>query len=197
MDLVFIYGPPGVGKLTVAQELARLTGYRLFDNHASIDVIRRVFDFNDEAFWPLVRRLRYDVLEAACQHGVSLISTGAYAHGKDTETFEKGLGLIDRYDGRVCLVHLTCSLAMLEQRVQSEGRTNKMHSLETVRADMTVHDYFTPLPGRESCNRQYGGAAGRGGVANRGALQVEDWGGVTVAGGEGGRGLVPPAEPGA
>jgi replication-associated recombination protein RarA len=33
LDLVISYDAPGVGQLTVATALARLTGYRLFDNH--------------------------------------------------------------------------------------------------------------------------------------------------------------------
>jgi tRNA uridine 5-carbamoylmethylation protein Kti12 len=32
MKLIFLYGPPAVGKLTVAQELVTLTGYKLFHN---------------------------------------------------------------------------------------------------------------------------------------------------------------------
>ena len=32
MKLVFIYGPPAVGKLTVAKELAALTGFKVFHN---------------------------------------------------------------------------------------------------------------------------------------------------------------------
>ncbi len=33
MQLVFLYGPPGVGKLTVGNALSALTGYKLFHNH--------------------------------------------------------------------------------------------------------------------------------------------------------------------
>ena len=50
MNLVFIYGPPGVGKLSVARELARATGYKLFDNHVSIACAESVFEFGTKPF---------------------------------------------------------------------------------------------------------------------------------------------------
>jgi len=39
MELLFIYGPAAVGKLTVARELAKLTGFRLFHNHLTVDAV--------------------------------------------------------------------------------------------------------------------------------------------------------------
>jgi replication-associated recombination protein RarA len=33
-SLVFIYGPPAAGKLTVAEALAMRTGHKVFHNHA-------------------------------------------------------------------------------------------------------------------------------------------------------------------
>ncbi len=44
MDLVYLYGPPAVGKLTIATELARRTGFKVFHNHLSIDCVKPVFD---------------------------------------------------------------------------------------------------------------------------------------------------------
>ena len=150
MNFVLIYGPPGVGKLTVGKELASLTGYKLFDNHASIDVVRRVFDFSDAPFWPLVLRFRFDVFETAAEHGVDVITTGAYVHPEDAELAEQMFAHVEKHAGRVILVHLTCRLDVLEERVQSAGRDNKMNSLETARADMARKDYFTPIPNRQS-----------------------------------------------
>ena len=37
--LCLVYGPPAVGKLTVAKEIAARTGYRLVHNHVSIDPV--------------------------------------------------------------------------------------------------------------------------------------------------------------
>ncbi len=38
MKLILIYGPEASGKLTVAGELAAITGNRVFHNHVSIEV---------------------------------------------------------------------------------------------------------------------------------------------------------------
>lgn len=50
MELIFIYGPAVVGKLTIGRELAKLTGFRLFHNHLTVDAIMAVFDFGRESF---------------------------------------------------------------------------------------------------------------------------------------------------
>ncbi|OLE70972.1 hypothetical protein AUF78_04195 [archaeon 13_1_20CM_2_51_12] len=43
--LVFIYGPPAVGKLTVAIELSKQIGFKLYHNHVSIDFVKSIFQF--------------------------------------------------------------------------------------------------------------------------------------------------------
>ena len=45
VKLVFLHGLPGVGKLTVARELAQLTGYKLFHTTTSaVDLVGSVFE---------------------------------------------------------------------------------------------------------------------------------------------------------
>jgi tRNA uridine 5-carbamoylmethylation protein Kti12 len=51
MKLIFIYGPPAVGKLTVAEELVKLHDYRLFHNHLTLDLVRNIYpEFNQQMF---------------------------------------------------------------------------------------------------------------------------------------------------
>lgn len=44
MKLIIITGPHAVGKMTVGQELAKITELRLFHNHMSIDVVSGLFE---------------------------------------------------------------------------------------------------------------------------------------------------------
>ncbi len=50
MNLVFLYGRPAVGKLTVARRLAELAGLRLFHNHLVVDTALSLYDFGTEGF---------------------------------------------------------------------------------------------------------------------------------------------------
>lgn len=122
MRLVFLYGPPAVGKLTVAQELAALTGYKLFHNHLTVDLVAAVFPFNSPAFWPLVRRFRHDMLTAASRDGVDLIFTYVYAHPDDQRNVRALIKPILVNGGAVHFVQLTCAREVLLGRVASEPR---------------------------------------------------------------------------
>ena len=44
MNFIIIYGPAAVGKMTVGKELSKLTGYKLFHNHMSIEFVLQFFD---------------------------------------------------------------------------------------------------------------------------------------------------------
>jgi len=152
MNLVFIYGPPGVGKLSVARELARLTGYKLFDNHVSIACVESVFDFGTPPFGKLVTTVRTLVFDEAARAGVSLVFTFVYAHPEDAPFVERVCRLAEAHGGRALLVHLTCSREELEQRLPhpERARARKLASLDVLREVTARYDIFSSVPGRES-----------------------------------------------
>jgi hypothetical protein len=122
MDLVFIYGPPATGKLTVSQELSKITGYRVFHNHASLDFVSTVFDFGTPKFSELVVKYRMDMLEEAAKEGISVIFTSSYVKGFSTKLTDKLVGVIEGHGGRVRFTYLHCDKDELAKRVGGESR---------------------------------------------------------------------------
>ena len=43
MDVIYLYGAPAIGKRTVAHELAKLTGFKVVDNHIHTPLILTFF----------------------------------------------------------------------------------------------------------------------------------------------------------
>jgi len=58
MRLVFLFGLPGSGKLTVAREPSALTGWKLFHNHLTVDLLLAVFPFGCKEFIELREQIR-------------------------------------------------------------------------------------------------------------------------------------------
>ena len=97
MTLVVLYGAPGAGKLTVARALGTLTGFKVFHNHLSLDLVKAVFDFPTPPFLALMERIRLATFEAAAREGVpGLIFTFVYAAPED-DAFVKRM--IDAVEG--------------------------------------------------------------------------------------------------
>ena len=60
--LVIILGPHAVGKMTVGQELAKITDLRLFHNHMSIELTRKLFAHSEKEWSVLNETIRKTVL---------------------------------------------------------------------------------------------------------------------------------------
>jgi tRNA uridine 5-carbamoylmethylation protein Kti12 len=122
MKLVFIYGPPAVGKLTVARELARITGFKLYHNHVSVDFVKSVFEFGSPTFWRLVDKFRREILEEAARQGVDTIFTFVYGKGVDDEFVRDIVRRVESHRGKVCFVRLHCDRRELLRRVGASSR---------------------------------------------------------------------------
>jgi tRNA uridine 5-carbamoylmethylation protein Kti12 len=122
MRLVFIYGPPASGKLTVAKELAKLTGFRLFHNHISIEFVQSLFDFGSKPFWRLTDKYRTEMIEEAAKEGVDTIFTFVYGKTTDDLFVKSVLRKVKAHGGKVCFVRLQCEKDELERRVTRKTR---------------------------------------------------------------------------
>jgi shikimate kinase len=152
MQLVFLYGPPGVGKLTVGTELARLTGFRLFHNHLSVNLVSAVFERDSEIWLQLLRQIRRDVLTQAARHQVNLIMTGVYSGTPEhAAAWQTMLEPVRSAGGSVVFGQLVCERDELFRRVQNANRRalDKLVDAERLmelleRFDLTATAPFEP-----------------------------------------------------
>ena len=126
--LVYLYGPPAAGKLTIAEALAEQSGFRLFHNHLTVNAVRAVFDFGSPPFIELVQRMRLDVFATAMRSDVDVIFTNTSAWGGDdararfaafaseVDDVVRGAG------GTTCFVQVTAPEDVLVSRVALEWR---------------------------------------------------------------------------
>jgi hypothetical protein len=135
MKLVFVHGAPAVGKLAVARELARLTGYRLFHNHLTVDLVSSVFTFGSEPFVLLREEIWLAVFRAAAQNNVSLVFTFNPENTVRERFIQETLDVVGSAGGRVIFVELTCAEEELEQRIENPSRNefDKLRSVEQYR----------------------------------------------------------------
>ena len=78
--LLFVAGPPAVGKMSVGQAITERTGLRLFHNHLSIELALRYFDYGTPAFGRLNDEIRRRVIEEVAASDLpGLVFTFAWA----------------------------------------------------------------------------------------------------------------------
>lgn len=110
--LLFIIGPPAVGKMTVGEEIAARTGLRLFHNHLAIEPVLRFFSFGSAPFGRLVDRFRRDLIEevaASDLPGMIFTYVWAFNHPGDEQAVHQFAEPFRRRNGRVLYVELQAS----------------------------------------------------------------------------------------
>jgi|SRR5690349_6259545 hypothetical protein len=150
--LVYLYGPPAVGKLTIAERLAETTGAKLFHNHLTVNAITPIFDFASPPFTEVLHRLRLDVFATAARAGIDLIFTNSSAWTGDDPrarfaTFaDKAARLVVANGGTTLFVQVEAPLAVLERRVGNASRRahHKLVDARRLRERLATHD-ATPL----------------------------------------------------
>lgn len=149
MQIVFIYGPVAVGKLTVAREVEKLTGLPLFHNHLIVDAVGAVFPFGSEAFIRLRESFWIQTFVEAARSDRSLVFTFAPEPTVDSGFPDRVRRAIAPFGGSVVFIALKVSRDEQERRLTNPSRLafGKLMSLELLR-DLRVgfDDSLAPMP---------------------------------------------------
>ena len=123
MKLVIIYGPPAVGKLSVATELIKLTKFKLLHNHLVRDLLTSMIG-EDDKLYRVDIPLRKNLIRYAIKMEVpSLIFTTCYvANTEGKRYFKDIIKIVEKSGGKIYFVKLITSEKVLCKRVVREDR---------------------------------------------------------------------------
>lgn len=142
MKLIFIYGPAASGKLTVARELARLTGLAVFHNHLIVDAVASVFPFGSDRFIRLREKFWLTMFREAAEAGQTMIFTFAPEATVAPDFPDRTRTTVEAFGGEVLFVRLTLPADEQERRIDNASRSEfgKLRSLGLLRQ---LRDQFT------------------------------------------------------
>jgi hypothetical protein len=135
MQLIFIWGGAASGKLTVAQELARITSLPLFHNHLVVDALLERLEFGEPEFVRLREQMWMAGFETAASQGRSMIFTFAPEPSVPDGFTQRVEALVQANGGAVRYVRLVLSDAEQERRIANASRRTfrKLVSLDMLR----------------------------------------------------------------
>lgn len=122
MKLMFLIGDAAVGKMTVGQELMKITDLRLFHNHMTIEpVIESFGHFNGKAISRL-REVIFEEFAASKNCGMIFTYMWAFDQQSDWDYIEHVKEIFKPYDTEFYYVELVANLEVRLERNVTENR---------------------------------------------------------------------------
>ena len=134
MKFVLIVGDGAVGKMTVGQELMKITDLRLFHNHMTIEPVIEIFnDFNADVIMKL-RYLIFNEFVKTDNYGMIYTCMWAYDSQEDWEIMTKIINIFKDAGSELYCVELTAPLDIRLQRNVTENRLANKASKRDIEA---------------------------------------------------------------
>ncbi len=134
MKLVFLIGNAAVGKMTVGQELMKITGLRLFHNHMTVEPVIEIFGrYNGEA----INRLRQVVFEEFAKsdcYGMIFTYMWAFDQQSDWDYVEHVKSIFKPYHTEFYYVELVASREVRLERNATGNRLKNKASKRNIEA---------------------------------------------------------------
>ncbi|WP_033542271.1 AAA family ATPase [Planococcus sp. CAU13] len=132
MKFVLLFGPQAVGKMTVGQELSKITQLKLLHNHMTIDLLEPFFGFEPE-MWQLSTKFREEIFNAFAKsdkYGMIFTYVWAFDQQEDWDFVEKVSAIFDAQGAEIFFVELE---ADLDERIARNKTANRLEHKPTKR----------------------------------------------------------------
>jgi cytidylate kinase len=125
MKLIIIFGPHAVGKMTVGQELAKITNLKLFHNHMTIDVVSDLFENMPSERNRLINLFRKEIFETyskSDEYGMIFTYMWAFDRKDDWEYIDYVENLFSSRGADIYFVELEADYDLRIERNKTDNR---------------------------------------------------------------------------
>jgi hypothetical protein len=131
---VFLIGNPAVGKMTVGQELMKITDLRLFHGHMTIEPVIEIFGyFHDKATYKM-REVIFEEFAASSNYGLIYTYVWAFDQKSDWDYVEHFTNIFRKIGADVYYVELVAPQEVRLQRNITESRLKHKVSKRDIEA---------------------------------------------------------------
>ena len=132
MKLVIILGDAAVGKMTVGQELMKITDLRLFHNHMTIEPVIEIFGKYDGETIFRLREVIFEEFAKSDNYGMIFTYMWAFDCPRDWEYLEHVKSIFAPYGTEFYYVELVAPQSVRLQRNKTENRLSNKPSKRDV-----------------------------------------------------------------
>lgn len=133
--LVLIIGPQAVGKMTVGQELEKITELKFMHNHETLELPARIFGWGSESRKRLTELFRTAIFEEMAKsdlEGLIFTMVFAFDHKEEWEWLERTKSIFEKNNGEIFIVELEADIEERLKRNKTENRLNNKPSKRNV-----------------------------------------------------------------
>ena len=134
LKLIFLIGDTAVGKMTVGQELMKITDLRLFHNHMTIEPVIEVFGYFHVKTISRIREIVFEEFAASDNYGLIFTYMWAFDQKSDWDYVEHVTNIFKRNGAEVYYVELFASQEIRLLRNTTENRLKHKLSKRDIEA---------------------------------------------------------------
>ena len=126
MKFIIITGPQAVGKMTVGQELVKITNLKLLHNHMTIEVLTKIFDYSRDSFRKLNEEFRMQIFKEFAkseEEGIIFTTTWDFDDKEEWNRIYKYIQIFKDNNAEIYIVELE---ANSEERLKRNKMENRL-----------------------------------------------------------------------
>jgi shikimate kinase len=160
MKLVLIIGAGAVGKMTVGQELAKITNLKLYHGHMCIEMVIEIFGKRNSKAVTRIREVIFDEFVKSDLYGMIFTFMWAFDRQEDWDYINNLLDIFRRENAEIFYVELVAPQDIRLERNKTENRHRNKASKRNI-------EFSTSLILNEDSNYRL--------VSNEGELSVDNY----------------------